>query len=102
MSDYFDHVERELRTAVRGHAHLPWYVRLRLRHSRALVVVLASLIIAGPALAAASLLQNGSSVGPNLPQRWRTAPADAGLHPLPAHFDQDRLSQAPPPSSGCT
>jgi hypothetical protein len=67
MSDYFDHVERELSTAVRRHAHLPWYVRLRLRHSRALVVVLAGLIIAGPALAAVSLLQGGSSVAPNTP-----------------------------------
>jgi hypothetical protein len=68
MSDYFDHVERELRTAVRGHAHLRWYVRLRLRHSRALVVILASLIIVGPALAAVSLLPSGSSVGPNVPR----------------------------------
>jgi len=64
MSDYFDHVERELRTAVRGHAHLPWYVRLRLRHSRVLLVVLAGLIVAGPALAAAGLFQSGSPVAP--------------------------------------
>jgi hypothetical protein len=68
MNDYFDHVERELRSAVRGHAHLPWYLRLRLRRSRSLVVVLAGLIIAGPALAAVSLLQGGSSVAPNVPQ----------------------------------
>jgi len=68
MSDYFDHVERELRAAARSHAHLPWYVRLRLRHSRALVVVLAGLIIGGPALAAVNLLQSGSSVGPDVPQ----------------------------------
>ncbi len=67
MSDYFDHVERELRTAVRGHAHLPWYVRLRLRHSRAVVVVLAALVVAGPALAAAGLFGSGSSVGPQVP-----------------------------------
>jgi len=63
-SDYFDHVERELRTAVRAHAHLPWYVRLRLRHSRVLVVVLVGLIVAGPALAAAGLFQGGSPVAP--------------------------------------
>ena len=68
MSDYFDHVERELRTAIRAHAHLPWYVRLRLRHSRALVVVLAVLVIGGPALAAVKLLQSGSSVAPNVPR----------------------------------
>ncbi|MGB0095276.1 MAG: sigma-70 family RNA polymerase sigma factor [Solirubrobacteraceae bacterium] len=93
MSDYFDHVERELRTAVRGHAHLPWYVRVRLRHSRALVVVLAGLIIAGPALAAVSLLHSGSSVGPASPKRRtrstasRCAPASACCRcapPIPA------------------
>jgi hypothetical protein len=64
MSDYFDHVERELRAAVRGQAHLPWWVRLWLRHSRALVVVLAGLIVAGPALAAAGVFQSGSPVTP--------------------------------------
>ena len=68
MNDYFDHIERELRTAVRARAHLPWYVRLRLRHSRALVVVLAGMIIAGPALAAVSLLHGGSPVVPNGPR----------------------------------
>jgi hypothetical protein len=66
-SDYFDHVERELRAAVRRHAHLPWYLRLRARHSRALVVALAALVIGGPALAAVGLLQSGSSVGPGAP-----------------------------------
>jgi hypothetical protein len=70
MSDYFDHVEHELRAAVRGQEHLPWYVRLRLRHSRAVVVVLAALVIAAPALAAAGLFGSGSSVGPEvLPSR---------------------------------
>ena len=64
MSGYFDDVERELRAAVRNHAHLPWYVRLRLRHSRAPIVVVAGLIVAGPALAAAGLFQSGSPVAP--------------------------------------
>lgn len=67
MSDYFDHVEHELRAAVRRHDHLPWHVRLRLRHSRPLVVGLAALVVAGPALAAVTLLRSGSSVGPNVP-----------------------------------
>lgn len=67
MTDFIDHVERELRAAVRRHDHLPWYVRWRMRHSRALVVVLAGLIVAGPALAAVGLLRTGSSVGPVVP-----------------------------------
>ena len=66
-SDYFEHVERELRAAVRRHAHLPWYLRLRARHSRALVVAVAALVIGGPALAAVGLLKSGSSVGPGAP-----------------------------------
>jgi hypothetical protein len=67
MTDYFDHVERDLRTAVRNHAHLPWWVRLRLRHSRTLVVVLVGLVVAGPALAAVTLLRSGSPLGPAVP-----------------------------------
>jgi hypothetical protein len=67
MTEYFDHVERELRGAVRRHAHLPWYVRLRRRHPRGLVVVVAALVIAAPAAAAVGLLQGGSSVPPNEP-----------------------------------
>ena len=42
-------------------------MRLRLRHSRALLVVLAGLIVAGPALAAVSLLHSGSQLGPAVP-----------------------------------
>lgn len=68
MNDYLDDVERQLRAAVRRHDHLPWYVRFRLRHSRPLVVVLAALVVAGPALAAVTLLQGGSSVGPDVPE----------------------------------
>ena len=67
MTEYFDHVERDLRAAVRSHAHLPWWVRLRLRRSRALVVVLVGLVVAGPAVAAVTLLQNGSPVRPGVP-----------------------------------
>lgn len=68
MNDFFDQVERDLRTVVRRQAHLPWHVRLRLRHTRALVAVLAGLVVAGPALAAAGLLQIGSPVGPRKAQ----------------------------------
>jgi hypothetical protein len=64
MSDYFERVERELGAVVGNHAHLPWYVRLRLRHFRALIVVVARLIVAGPALAAAGMFQSGSPVAP--------------------------------------
>jgi hypothetical protein len=64
MSDYFDQVEHELRSAVRRHAHLPWYMRLRQRrHFRAVAVVLACLVVAGPALAAAGVFQTGTPVG---------------------------------------
>jgi hypothetical protein len=62
MNDYFDQVERGLRAAVRRHAHLPWYVRIRLRHPRALVVVLTGVLVAGPALAAAGLFQTDTQV----------------------------------------
>jgi hypothetical protein len=67
MSDYFDQVERELSAALRRNAHLPWYLRIRVRNSRSLAAVLAALVIAGPAVAAVSLLQSGSSVKPSLP-----------------------------------
>ncbi|HWH09996.1 MAG TPA: hypothetical protein VG165_02625 [Solirubrobacteraceae bacterium] len=60
MSDYFDDVERELRGAVRRHAHLPWYVQFRLRHSRSLIVGLACLVVAGPALAASGVFKTGA------------------------------------------
>jgi hypothetical protein len=60
MSDYFDHVERELREAVRRHAHVPWYIQLRLRHSRSLIVGLACLVVAGPALAATGVFKTGA------------------------------------------
>jgi hypothetical protein len=52
MNDYFDHVERELRAGVRNRAHLPWHARWRPRRSRALVVVLAGLVLSGTAVAA--------------------------------------------------
>jgi hypothetical protein len=52
MSDYFEHVERELRGVVRSRAHLPWHVRWRPRRSRALAVVFACLVLSGAAVAA--------------------------------------------------
>jgi hypothetical protein len=67
MTDYFDRVEQDLRAAVRSHAHLPWWVRVRLRHSRALVVVLVGMVVAGPAIAAVGLLRGGSPLGPAVP-----------------------------------
>jgi hypothetical protein len=76
LSPYFDHVERELRSAVRQRKHLPWYTRLRARHPRALVTVLAALVIAGPAAAAVSLLQSGSPIGAGAPL---TPKAGAGV-----------------------
>jgi hypothetical protein len=53
MSDYFDQVEQGMREAVRRRAHLPWYARSpRIRRGRALVVVLAALVVATPAVGA--------------------------------------------------
>lgn len=53
MSDYFDQVEQHLRDAVRRRAHVPWYVRVRgISRTRALVVVLAALVVATPAIGA--------------------------------------------------
>jgi hypothetical protein len=68
MSVYFEQVEQELRGALRRQAHLPWYVRLRLRRPRALIAALTCLVIAAPALAAAAgAFETGTPVGPPVP-----------------------------------
>jgi hypothetical protein len=70
MTDYFDHLERDLAAAVERGAHLRWYARARRRVSgwprraRGLAVVVAGLLVAGPAIAAVGLLGSGSTVGP--------------------------------------
>ncbi len=92
MTDYFDHVERDLRTAVRLRRHLPWYSRIRPRVSsapRPLIVALAALALAAPALAAITLLRSGSAVGPTVPvapHQWNgvAIPATARLLALRA------------------
>lgn len=73
MNDYFDHVERDLRAAVARRAHLPWYARLGTPRLRALSIVLAAVVLAGPAYAAVSLITSGSSVpaqGPTTPRAF--------------------------------
>ncbi len=62
MNDYFDHVERSLRGAVRERRHLPWYRRLQSRRARPAVVAIAIAIGGGTALAATGALRTGSSV----------------------------------------
>lgn len=53
MSSYFDRVQSEIGTAVSHGRHLPWHVRLRhARRARGLVVVLAALLVATPAVGA--------------------------------------------------
>ena len=70
QSDFFDRTETKLREGVRRGAHLPWPVRTWLRvaavirGSRGLALVLAALVITGPALAAAGLFSTGSTVPP--------------------------------------
>jgi hypothetical protein len=64
MNDYFDRVEQELRAAAGRRAHMPWYLRLRPRPSRPLVVLVACLVVAtGSALAATGVFRTGSPVG---------------------------------------
>ena len=63
MSDYFERVEQGMREAVRCGTHVPWYLRLRPRPSRPVVVVLACLIATGSALAATGVLRTGEPVG---------------------------------------
>jgi len=67
MSDYFDRVEQGMREAVRRGAHEPWYLRLRPRLSRPVVVAVACLIATGSALAATGVFQTGAPVGPEVP-----------------------------------
>jgi hypothetical protein len=53
--DFFDRTEMRLRAGMRRGAHLPWRTRLmRFRASRPLAVVLAALVVATPAVAAAT------------------------------------------------
>ena len=55
MNDYFDQVEQGMREAVRRRRHIPWYIRLAsIGRPRALVLVLAALVVATPAVGAAT------------------------------------------------
>jgi len=63
MNDYFGRVQQELRGAVGRRSHLPWYLRMRPRLSRPMVVVVAGLIATGSALAASGILRTGAPVG---------------------------------------
>jgi hypothetical protein len=67
MSDYFDRVETGLGRAVAERRHVPWYRRVTLHRRRALVVIVASLVVTGSALAASGVLQTGAPVGPEVP-----------------------------------
>ena len=62
MNDYFDHVERSLREAVRERRHLPWYARMLAHRSRPALVVVIALLGGGTALAATGVLQTGAPV----------------------------------------
>jgi hypothetical protein len=76
MSGFFDQIERDMRGAVRQHRHLPWYIRLlKLRHARGLTLVLAALVVATPAVGAAT-----QWFGLGAPDRFPAQPAglDAG------------------------
>jgi hypothetical protein len=54
MDGYFDNVERQLRSATRRRAHLPWLTRFAWTRIRGIAAVLAVLVIATPAVAAVS------------------------------------------------
>ena len=62
MSDYFDHVERSLREAVRRRRHLPWHTRLLARSPRPALVAAVVVLGGGTALAATGVLQTGAPV----------------------------------------
>ena len=62
MNDYFDHVERSLREAVRERRHLPWYARMLSHRSRPALVVVIALLGGGTALAATGVLHTGAPV----------------------------------------
>lgn len=62
MSDYFDHVERSARDALRQGRHLSWYARLLSRRSRPALVAVVVLLGGGTALAATGVLRTGASV----------------------------------------
>jgi hypothetical protein len=70
QKDFFARTEDKLTTGIRRGAHLPWPARARLRwrsltrHSRALAVLIAGLIVVGPALAATGVFNTGSTVPP--------------------------------------
>ena len=63
MSDYFDRVEQHMREAVRRGTHEPWYLRLRPRLSRPVIIALAGLLVTGTALAASGAFRTGAPVG---------------------------------------
>jgi hypothetical protein len=79
MNDYFDHVERGLRDAMRRQADASRYVRLRRRTTRPLVLALACLLLAGSALAATGVILNGSPV----PVKGAKNPSVGGGVPTP-------------------
>jgi hypothetical protein len=55
MNSYFDQVQGQIGNAVNRGRHLPWYMRLRYAgRARVLVVVLAALVVATPAVGAAT------------------------------------------------
>lgn len=63
MSDYFERVDEGLRAIVRRRAHLPWYLRMRLSHRRAMVLVAAAaVVLTGSTLAAAGVFTTGPTV----------------------------------------
>jgi hypothetical protein len=68
MSDYFEHVERGLRGAVRDRLHLPWYARVIRRRSRSAVLAVAILVGGGSAQAVRCCRKSG-------PRRPRTKAA---------------------------
>jgi hypothetical protein len=86
MSDYFGRVQQELRGAVGRRSHLPWYLRMRRRFSRPMVLALAGLVATGSALAASGVLRTGSPVGapvPPIPNAYEGAVIRGSVHMLP-------------------
>jgi hypothetical protein len=74
MSSYFDRVEQAMGDAVERRAHRPWYIRvLALRSGRTLAVVFAALVVATPAVGAAT-----NWFGLGAPDRFPAQPGTLG------------------------
>lgn len=99
MNDYFDELEQALKDAVARRAHLRWFSRLRLplRH-RGLVIGLATLVVAAPAVAAVGAASGWFS--PGKPDIYYPASVTSGLGKVLKKGDRLLPIRVPDPDGG--